>query len=105
MLIELGIAAGFLTAKYIYEGFTQPKRKIKKLTEIEIPRTDAGAPLPKIYGRCRVRQPILTWLGPVSFEEDSISGIVVRHVLRANMFYVLGEGFPHGDGITAPIAS
>jgi len=59
-------------------------------TEVKIPKTDAGTPVPLIFGRCRVRTPILSWAGPPSFE--TLGG---RKLLRQNLFLKLGRGFPH----------
>lgn len=105
MLIELAIGLGLVGARYIYDALTEDdEKKPNKDREVQIPRTDAGAPVPRIYGRCRVRSPVLAWMGPVVYENTSLSGQVVRSVLRANLFYLLGEGFPHGNGISTPLA-
>lgn len=62
---------GFLVGSYLYHRYLadQPDGP-KSAKEIELPRTEEGAPMPLIYGQCRVRQPILAWLGGVSVHNN-----------------------------------
>lgn len=105
MFNDLAADRAFLAAKQAYHRWREDfLKKPPPEKEIQIPRTDAGAPVPIIYGRCRVRAPILAWHQDPFYDTASISGTVVRRELRMGMFYVLGTGFPHGDGISGPIA-
>lgn len=52
----------FLVANYVYHRwFAEEPPKPKPAGEIQIPRVDEGATYPLLYGRCRVRSPILAW--------------------------------------------
>jgi hypothetical protein len=65
--------------------------------EVSIPRVDDGAPVPIIYGRCRVRAPILAWHA----EPERVDGVgapgsdwpVGTSSYHMDMFFVLGLGF------------
>ncbi len=53
---------GFLVGSYVYHRWFAPQPPVPKPSDrIEIPRVDEGASIPLIYGKCRVRQPILAW--------------------------------------------
>lgn len=43
-----------------------PEEGPKPEGQLTLPRTEEGAPIPLIYGQCRVRSPILSWVGGVS---------------------------------------
>lgn len=101
MYLELG-AAAYLLGDYAYhrwiaEDSTPPKPKPAR--EIDIPRTDDGAAIPMIYGRCRVRSPWLAWTS--AFEAtpgDEVSfGNQAAFIYSMDMFFVLGIPFPDGD--------
>jgi hypothetical protein len=45
---------------------------------VDLPRADEGAPIPIIYGQCRVRAPIIAWTG-------------TPHFMSASSFFTLGD--------------
>lgn len=95
----LEIAAGsYLLGSYIYHRwFAEDPPKPKPTRDISIPRTDDGATIPLIFGRCRIRSPWLAWAGPVVAFTDDVSseadliGAPFHYTL--DLFYVLGVGF------------
>jgi hypothetical protein len=97
------IAGGFLVGKYIYHRIVDepPKRKKGPRQEIQIPRSDDGAPLPIVFGKCRVRAPILAWTSPLQVTEPNgefkIFGI---HMLFA-VGIPMGQGQTKADELTA----
>lgn len=85
MFIEL--AAGvFLLGDFVYHRIADDDEG-KAPKGLELPQTDEGIPLPMIFGRCRVRAPILVW-----HQDPIYSG---GHLL-ADMYFVLGLGFKYG---------
>lgn len=60
---QLAASVGFLALKWVYHRWIdQPDRRRKPPgQEIQVPRTDDGAPIPLVFGRCRVRAPVLAW--------------------------------------------
>src|SRR5262249_17992747 len=57
-----------------------------------IPRTDEGAPLPLIYGRCRVRNPVLAWIGNWHLAPHGSSAIAYS----LDILFVVGVPFRGG---------
>lgn len=95
MYLELA-ALAYLVGRYVYNEHIKDKpAKKRPEREIKIPRVDPGSPIPLVFGRCRVRAPVLAWFGPVNWEDAEISGVVVRREWRMDMFFHLGIGFPH----------
>lgn len=94
LLIEAGVALAFMGAEWAYHRWweSKPLQKIAPQA-ISIPRADEGSPVPLIYGRCRVRAPIIVWCG----EPDRVlmSGI---YGYRMNMFFVVGIAMAEGQG-------
>lgn len=94
------IAGGLLIGQFIYHRwFEDPPPKPKPAKEIEIPRTDEGAPIPLIYGRCRVRSALLAWAGdPVAIPADDFGSLAggADFIYAMNMFFVIGIPFPDG---------
>lgn len=94
LVIELGIFLGI----YIYHRLTEdhPGSTVNTFTT---PRVDEGAPIPLIYGQCRVRTPILAWAGS---QRNLPIGRAPNHIDDApgyflDMLYVLGIPF-YGGG-------
>ncbi len=92
MILEL-IEAGALVGLYIYHRLTDPGPSKPRGEGLKLPRIDDGAPYPLIYGRCRVRSPILVWVGSSGNNADVTYGNVV-YFTRA--MYVAGIGFQDG---------
>lgn len=64
--------------------------------EITTPRTDPGAPYPLLYGRCRVKAPILAWTNTVSVFDGPGEGATSPFVYAIDMHFVLG--IPPAEG-------
>jgi hypothetical protein len=62
-LITLGVAASLRTLSWVYHRYIDDKPLVKKvpIRRLELPRTDQGAPIPLVFGRCLVRSPILVF--------------------------------------------
>lgn len=76
--------------RYIVE---QPGKK-RPEREIQIPRVDAGAPIPLVFGRARVRQPVLAWTGPIVWD-------LTDELYRMDCFYLIGLGMNDGSADNA----
>lgn len=92
MIPRLG-RADFMFGQYIYHRIAEAEELLgrKETGEIDLPITEEGAPMPHIFGRCRVETPILAWNGPVTFDERAAN----VWDMHANQFFVLGRGFEH----------
>lgn len=81
---------GFLAASYIYhrwqESWTDPPEKPKASREVDVPKIADGSSLPLIYGRCRVRSPVLAWTSSVRADENEPFG----YAYRMDMLMLLG---------------
>lgn len=99
MFIEIA-ATSFLVGQFIYHRWIEDK-PVKRTPprEIQIPRVDPGATMPLIYGRCRVRAPILAWIGSVRAPVGDIGNGSpdAANVYQACLFFVLGIPFAAGD--------
>lgn len=100
-LIYGGIAASLLAADFLYrywrgdDDVEEPKPQ-----EMPIPRVEDGTPIPLIFGRCRVRAPILAWNGVPETEAGSVGNgwPTTQTVYRMDMFFVCGIGMNEGNG-------
>lgn len=97
MFIELASAA-FLVGRFVYHRMASwiPERREPQSRQISLPRTEEGAPIPLIYGRCRVRNPILAWREDPVFAGTSF----IVDTFQVNMFFVVGVPFQSGAGTT-----
>lgn len=91
-------AAGFLLGRYVYHRLTDDTKREKKFRqEIQIPRTEEGIPIPLVFGRVRVRQPILAWNSEVKYVD--VDGATGRYrVFALDMLFAVG--IPMGAGVT-----
>lgn len=101
MLLEL-ISVGILVTEYLYHRWHDEKAEHEKpIREIQIPRTDEGAPVPLIYGQCRVDAPILAWTSTLpetlTVTEDVGSGIFGGYIYMLDMFFILGMSVAFGN--------
>jgi hypothetical protein len=81
------------TASFVYHYWPRDAKQPPPGAIGGVPRTDEGAPLPLIYGRCRVRAPVLAWIGNwrVNFSSANSAGY------QADMLFVMGVPF-YGGG-------
>lgn len=68
-----------------------------------MPRVDEGANIPMFWGKCRVRSPIIGWIGTPHFfaaedyfDSGDITGIATGDIYACSMYLVLGIPFPEG---------
>lgn len=83
MFIELAVGA-FLLEEFIRHKITDEKSGGPRP---DIPRVDEGTSVSMLFGKYRVRSPILVWKGPFSYNDDR---------LDMDVFFVLGLGFQYG---------
>lgn len=101
------LAAGaWLAGNYIYHRLTD-KDPVDPNKQISIPRIEAGSPMPLIFGRCRIRAPILAYCGfPYSdyIADDNITTYIqdvgegVPFIYGLNMLFILGIPFDNLNG-------
>lgn len=55
----------YMVGKYVYNGWTKeyPRPKWRLPERLDYPQIDEGATMPMLYGKCRVRSPLLVWYG------------------------------------------
>lgn len=90
-----------LAVEWVYHRWFEERQPKVKLPpqEYSLPRSDEGAPIPLIYGKCRVRQPVLAWFGVPGYGTNGFSPAVYQ----LNMLYALGAGFANGTNGVAGI--
>lgn len=99
MLIELTAAASglYLLGQYIYHRIVDEKPQGPR-NDFSMPIMEEGGARAKLFGRDRVRQPVLAWLGDSSTEAGSVGNGSPNSpaVYRASMLMTLGSGFQGG---------
>lgn len=95
MFLEIA-SATFLLADYVYHRWFDdddaPKTPAAN-SEFTLPRTELGAGIPLIYGRCRVRTPWLAWAGtPAAIPAADVPTIAggAQFIYAVNLFFVMG---------------
>lgn len=90
LAVQVGAAMAMLVGEQIYHRWfaDKPTKRIPR-RDITIPQTDEGTPMPLIYGRVRVREPVLVWHSAPAFESPSYT---------MNLFFVLGLVMDDGKG-------
>ena len=73
------VYAGIVVANYVYHRLTaESPPKPKPASEVEIPKVKEGESVSLVYGRCRVRQPIIAWRSDVTATaHPTIAGLFV----------------------------
>lgn len=109
----LAVNLAILGVSYAYHRHEQKALKNKQqpprpAREISVPRTDDGAPIPILYGRCRVREAWLAWVGTpeVTAAEDEFDPSVTDGApfsYRMDMFFVLGIPFVNGGNLVRKV--
>jgi hypothetical protein len=95
----LYVAAGLFVAERIYRELN-PDPKPTAWNEIKIPLAEPGSTIPIVYGRCRVRQPILAWTSvPLAYDGAETAGLRAGapFIYGMRMMFVLG--IPYRNGI------
>src|SRR6266478_9880525 len=88
------IYAGIIAADYVYHRwFNDQPPKPNPGRSIQLPTAQDGASIPVLYGRARVRAPILAWWGsPDVFSGITFGGPDVL-VYGVDMFFNVATGF------------
>ncbi len=96
MFLEL-ITIGFMVGTYIYHRLNEPGPVFSK-DRIEAPRLVIGTPIPMLFGKCRVRAPLLVWYGNVSAAPhvDPVNWEPNANFFEIDITFVLGIPFPDG---------
>lgn len=90
------IAGAWLVGQYIYHRLTDvDPTKPGPAGEITVPSVTGGDPIPLIYGRCRVRAPILAWLGTPHYYDLTAIGAYLGTAAD-----IYGNGAPPTSDIT-----
>lgn len=61
-LIYLGVNAGLWLAGYLYRRYVQDVPDAPKPT-LNVPQNTVGRPLPVVFGRCLIEEPVILWYG------------------------------------------
>jgi len=85
------ITLGLTVLTYVYHRYFE-SRPYTEAIGGRSPRIDEGAPMPLLYGRCRVRAPILVWHG--GQRSAQITDVMIAYWL--DMLYALGVPFYGG---------
>lgn len=99
----LAVSIGLTLGGMAWNKWFRDKTKPSPIREYQIPRTDETAPYPLVYGKCRVRSPILAWVGtPTKLEVDpegpDYFGFPGPYAYGLDMFFVIGLGFTEQTG-------
>jgi hypothetical protein len=84
------VAAAILAGTYVYHRWIEDHPGPPRPADISVPRVDEGAPIPLVYGRCRVRSPVLAWSG--NLHQPPAAG----GDYNLNMLFVVGIPFYGG---------
>lgn len=86
-------AAAWLIGDYIYNYYTQTASDPPKPSDkVSLPVTLVGSPIPIIYGRYRVKAPVLAWNGPAKAYLQSTGNFSYS----LGMFFCVGFTFAEG---------
>lgn len=92
----LVIEGAILVGGFLYSEWRSNQAPPKPNTSAKVPRVDDGAPIPLVYGRCRVRAPLCVWTSPTTTELGSLDP--TQNVFTADLLFVLGIPFHGGTG-------
>ena len=101
MIFEI-VVGGILLGTFIYHRWIEDHPGLA-IDSVRVPRVDEGAPVPLVYGRCRVRAPIIAWAGgqrrlPVGRDDTEIPHTGDAPAYFLDMLYVVGIPFYNGVG-------
>jgi Putative phage tail protein len=100
--IALGL---YMIGSYIYHRWIEDQPQGPTPPQINVPQVAEGTPLPLLYGRCRVRAPVLVWSGNYlhpgqTFTRMFDSSTQTADHFSLDAFFVLGVPFYGGGGGT-----
>lgn len=97
MFLELA-AGAFLLSQFIYHRFIadQPN-DVDRADEADIPITEEGQARQLVFGRCRVKRPVLAWIDqPHAYAGSGVNA--GKTVYSMSMLFVIGAGFDRNQG-------
>lgn len=91
IMAEIGISVGL---HYLQKWLAEPPPPDGPITLSNLPGTAEGAPVPLVFGKCRVNKPILVWYSPPKRQDpDYLSDQTFGDFYGLNMLFVVG--LPH----------
>lgn len=94
MWIQL-IEAGILLSDFVYHRYIEDHPTKKTQQQIQLPLSGEGAPIPLLFGRCRVRTPVLAWTSTPSLDTSGTLGLPALY--RMSMLFIAGIPFAEQD--------
>jgi hypothetical protein len=91
MIFEIAVGLA-IVGTYIYHRYIEDHPSPPTPANIQLPQVGEGSPVPLIYGRCRIRQPILVWQGNNLIPD----GGETRSTYALDMLLVIGIPFNGG---------
>lgn len=91
MIFEIAVVLATI-GTYLYHRYIEDHPPPPVPANIQLPQVSEGSPVPLIYGRCRVRQPILVWQGNNQIPD----GGETRSTYSLDMLFVVGIPFNGG---------
>jgi hypothetical protein len=86
--------------KYLYHRAFPDQPEVPAPTGFGLPKVDEGTPLPIVYGRCRIRSPVMVWSGNYFVPGETIDagsfGTYVANHFSVDMLLILGVPFSGG---------
>lgn len=95
MLVELGVLGTVYALKWVYHRYAEhkPKPPVDPVPQLQVPATAQGTPIPLVFGRTRVRAPLLVWMSPLEHAAGE-----THAMFSVDMLFAVGLGM--GSGVT-----
>lgn len=94
MWIQL-IEAGILLSDFVYHRYIEDHPTKKTQQQIQLPLSGEGAPIPLLFGRCRVKTPVLAWASTPNLDTSGTLGLPALY--RMSMLFIAGIPFAEQD--------
>lgn len=91
----LAVEGGLLLGDFVYHRWFEDKPPPLKPSAMSVPQTVEGSVIPMIYGTCRVRTPVLAWVGNW-FAEQIGSDPIDHFIYFVNTLWAIGLPFNGG---------
>lgn len=91
----LAVEGGLMLADFIYHRWFEDKPPPLKPSAMSVPATEEGSVIPLLYGTCRVRTPVLAWVGNW-FAEQIGSDPIDHFIYFLNTLWAVGVPFYQG---------
>lgn len=100
ILALAAIEGGLLALSWAYHRLTDKPTEtpVPEREEFAIPITEAGSAIPHVFGRARIRRPVLAWHAEPTTDAVSLGTFNAGDPVNYNMdmFFLLGVGFTDG---------